>query len=75
MRLGILFAIATTTTLAQVNTASLTGIIKDPSEAAVAVAKVTAVQTETNIKRSTDTDATGSYFFPVLPIGTYTVTV
>jgi Carboxypeptidase regulatory-like domain/TonB-dependent Receptor Plug Domain/TonB dependent receptor len=75
MRLGLFFVITASTLLAQLNTASLTGIIKDPSESVVSVAKVTARQNETNIQRSTETDSTGTYFFPVLPIGTYTVTV
>ncbi len=48
--------------LAQVNTASLTGLAKDPSEAVIPNAKVTATHTATGVERSTVTDATGYYF-------------
>ncbi|PWU06752.1 MAG: TonB-dependent receptor [Terriglobia bacterium] len=75
MRLGIVFAIATTHLLAQINTASLTGLVQDPSQSAVANAKVTITQKETGVQRTVMTDQSGSYFFPVLPIGGYDITV
>jgi hypothetical protein len=63
------------TLAAQVNTASLTGVVKDTSEAAIAKAKVTATSKETGVQRSTETDAVGNYFFPILPVGDYEVSV
>src|SRR5947208_15920511 len=75
MRLAILLAITSARLVAQLNTASLTGLIKDPTESVIAAAKVTATQVETNIQRTTETDSAGIYLFPVLPIGSYTITV
>jgi hypothetical protein len=75
MRFVLLITLVTATALAQVNTASLTGIIKDSSEAAVVGAKVTAIHKATNIQRATLTDETGNFFFPVLPVGAYEVSV
>src|SRR5437762_3047204 len=75
VRMGILLAAAAASVLAQVNSASLTGLVKDSSEAAVARAKVNATQKSTNIQRSAETDATGNYFFPILPVGDYDITV
>ena len=59
---------------AQVNTASLTGLVRDASDAVVPGATVMARHKETNIDRSTKTDENGYYFFPSLPVGSYTIT-
>src|SRR6266545_4948150 len=61
--------------IAQVNTASLTGLVQDPTDAVIAGAKVTARSKATNIERVATTDAIGCYFFPSLPVGEYTITV
>ena len=74
-RFGIIVCAAATALFSQVNTASLTGLIKDPSEAAVANAKVTVTQKSTGVQRTATTDTSGSYFFPVLPVGIYDLTV
>jgi hypothetical protein len=58
---------------AQVN-ASLTGLVKDPSDAVLANVKVTARHKATNVERSASTDSSGYYLFPALPVGEYTVT-
>src|SRR5260221_11633779 len=63
------------TLAAQVNTASLTGSVKDASEAAVAKAKITAAHTATGVQRVTESDSAGAYFFPILPVGEYEVSV
>ncbi len=73
-RIALVFALAGCL-CAQVNTASLTGIVKDATDAAVAKARVTVVQKETNIRRTAETDGVGNYFFPVLPVGAYEVIV
>jgi len=61
--------------VAQVDSASLAGLVTDPSHAAVQGAKVDAANQATGVKRSTVTDASGYYTFPSLPIGSYRVTV
>src|SRR3981189_1116700 len=61
--------------LAQVNDASLTGLITDQSQAAVANATVTAQNQAMNFTQVARTDASGYYSFLALPIGTYVVTV
>src|SRR5689334_7168554 len=60
---------------AQVNNASLTGLVADPSGAAVSDAKVTAVNTATGLERSVATTSDGYYTFATLPVGTYKVSV
>jgi outer membrane receptor protein involved in Fe transport len=60
---------------AQVQNASLTGLVTDPSGAVVAGAAVTAKNKGTNVETTQRTDLSGYYLFPSLPIGVYTVTV
>lgn len=60
---------------AQVSTATLTGLITDPSGAIVPSARVTARSRATNLERTSQTDTSGYYFFPVLPVGAYEVSV
>jgi hypothetical protein len=60
---------------AQVDTASLTGLVTDPSRAVVANAEVTARNTATNIEYSAATAESGFYRFASLPAGSYTITV
>jgi hypothetical protein len=59
----------------QENTGSIQGVVKDSSGAVIPDAKVTA--SGTNLIRPIDikTDSAGSYTFPKLPVGTYTITV
>ena len=59
----------------QLDRASLSGTITDPSGAVVPGAKVTALQTSTQALLSTVTNDSGVYNFIGLPIGDYTVTV
>ncbi len=60
---------------AQINTASLTGVVLDGSNAAAAGAKVTAVNLATNVSQSVTTDGAGNYIFVSLPIGAYNISV
>lgn len=55
--------------------ASLTGIVNDPSHAAVSNARVTARNKSTNGSQEVTTDGSGSYFFLSMPIGLYVITV
>jgi hypothetical protein len=61
--------------LAQVNTASLTGLVSDAKQAVLPKASVTLKNTATNVEISTTTDNSGYYSFPSLPVGTYSLTV
>src|ERR1022692_101877 len=49
------------------------GTVMDPSGAVVPNAKITATQTSTGIARSTVTNSDGIYSFPMLSVGSYTV--
>jgi outer membrane receptor protein involved in Fe transport len=61
--------------MAQVNTASLTGLVTDQSNAAAAHVQVTVSSEATGYSRSVETDATGYYSFPELPIGAYSIKI
>jgi len=50
------------------------GTVTDPSGAAVARVKVEVVNNGTGYRRTAETDESGFYRFPLLPLGTYTVT-
>jgi len=57
-------------------TGAITGSVQDPSGAYVAGADVRITNQETGaLVRSVKTDANGSFTAPLLPVGTYTVTV
>ena len=60
---------------AQVNTADLSGIVTDPTGAALAHAHIAIVNGATGYTRSLETDNAGAYSFQDLPIGEYKVTV
>ena len=60
---------------AQVNTASLSGIVTDPSGAAVPNVTVTVTNISTGYVRTVTTDNAGYYTFQNLPIGEYTARV
>lgn len=61
--------------LPQVSTASLTGLITDPSGGVVVSAAVTARNRATNVTYSSSTDGSGYYVFASLPVGTYDLSV
>lgn len=54
---------------------TILGNIKDPSGAVVAGAQVSATNTRTNIKKTTQTDKNGNFQFPDLLPGTYDIEV
>src|SRR5437016_4557117 len=60
---------------AQVNTASLTGLVTDPQGAVVPGAVVKVKNQATNVETSVTTDSSGYYTFAILPVGAYSVTV
>ena len=60
---------------AQVQNASLTGLVTDPTGAVVRGASVTVKSSTTNTTYAQQTDSSGYYLFPSLPIGAYSVSV
>jgi len=60
---------------AQTATADILGKVFDPANAAVAGAKVTATNLDTNITRETTTDGAGNFRIALLPTGNYEVMV
>ena len=60
---------------AQVNTASVTGLVTDPNRAAIANASVMMKNKSTSVETSSMTDSSGYYTFASLPVGAYTLTV
>ena len=60
---------------AQLSTASLFGIVTDPTGAAIPKASITVTQTETGFSRTLDSKADGAYRADFLPVGPYTVVV
>jgi hypothetical protein len=56
-------------------TGTLSGTVKDPSGSVIPGAKVTATLQETQVTRTTTTDASGDYTFAAAPVGHYTISV
>ena len=61
--------------MGQGQNASLTGLVTDPSGAVIAGAAVTMKNGDTNGVYTQQTNSSGHYLFPSLPIGVYSVTV
>jgi hypothetical protein len=55
--------------------ATLSGVVTDPSGAAVSAAEVTAKNVDTGVARTTPTDPAGRYQFFAVPLGAYEVRV
>jgi hypothetical protein len=70
-----LFLAMMTTALAQTYTATVTGTVSDAQGAAVAGAKVTAVNQGTKLEYNAQTSDSGVYTIPFLPIGDYVISV
>lgn len=58
-----------------INFASISGRVTDPSGQVVENAKVIAVQSETKLAQSANTDAEGRFRFPYLRVGRYELTI
>ena len=61
--------------IAQINTASLTGLVTDSSGAVVPDASVTLTNTDTNVSQTAATSNVGYYVFPVVQVGHYSLKV
>jgi hypothetical protein len=73
MRLAILF-LCVNSLFAQLDRATLTGTVTDPSGAAVPSAKITIQQSATGARFETTTNEAGQFTRPNLPIGEYQIT-
>ena len=71
-RILVLFLLAALCVQAQVS-ASISGIVTDPSGAVVSGAAVTATDTDTGLARDAVTDSAGHYQLFALPLGQYEV--
>src|ERR1051326_2135090 len=67
----LVLSLASATAGAQVQTAQISGTIKDPSGAVLPGVQITATQTATGAKRSALSNEAGTYVLPSLPIGPY----
>jgi Carboxypeptidase regulatory-like domain/TonB dependent receptor len=61
--------------LAQVDRATLSGTVSDPSGANIGSAKVSLESSSTGFRRETLTSGIGAYQLPGLPVGAYTVSI
>lgn len=59
----------------QMNTAEISGIVKDPSGATVSSATIEAIETGTQLKYTAESNASGEYLLSRLPVGEYKLTV
>lgn len=60
---------------AGIDTGSITGTVKDPSQALVAGASCTLTNQATGLSQRAVSTSAGAYSFPLVPIGTYTLKV
>jgi len=74
IRIAILLYLSATTAFSQV-TASLSGVITDPTGASVPSARVALTNTDTSVRRDALSNEAGLYQFPLLQPGTYSLTV
>ncbi len=73
--LALIVVLAPAPACAQEVTATISGIVTDPSNASVVGAKVTAKDMDRGTTASTTTNGDGFYNFPRLPVGRYEVRV
>src|ERR1700682_2438457 len=73
----VAFVVACVTPGAQAQTlyGSVVGVVTDPTGAAIPRAHVALSNSQTNLKRETDTDDAGRYTIPTLPEGAYDVAI
>ncbi len=73
--LFMLFSFLSLQSFAQTTSTAILGTVTDAAGAVVANAKVTVTNNGTGVSRTVTTASTGDYSFPLLDVGTYTVTV
>jgi len=72
---AIFLAFLPVLTFAQMNTADVSGTVKDQAGGVIPLATVAAVNSATHLKFSAATNGSGEYLLPQLPIGDYALTV
>jgi Carboxypeptidase regulatory-like domain len=70
---ALVFAITGSIALGQQITGTIVGTVKDPQDAVVSTATVTATNLDTGYSRSTKANGYGEYRIDLLPVGRYTV--
>jgi hypothetical protein len=65
--------LALTPAVAQSTTQAIQGLVTDTTGAVVAGAKITITNIQTGITRTVETNQTGNYNFPLVPVGNYNV--
>lgn len=73
--LFMIFSFLSLQSFAQTTSTAILGTVTDAAGAVVANAKVTVTNNGTGVSRTVTTASTGDYSFPLLDVGTYTVTV
>jgi hypothetical protein len=71
----VMITLQTLCALGQINTATLSGSVKDSTGAFIAGASVAVVQTDTGTTRNVQTNADGIFTVPLLQPGVYSVTI
>jgi len=71
----VLFACSLPVGLLAQDTASITGMVTDPTGAAIAKAQVTVKNPDRGINRVTSTNGDGNYLISAVPPGTYTLSI
>src|SRR5437773_7170012 len=71
----ILFLVTLASAQSEIGGATLNGTVIDPSGAAVAGAKVTAINTGTGLARETTSTSAGLFALSALPVGNYDLTI
>jgi hypothetical protein len=69
------FLLPAAAVFAQMNTAEITGVVKDPSGEVIAGAVVVAQNAATRLRFTAVTNNTGEYLLAQLPVGEYSLTV
>jgi len=67
----LLLVFSSTGLRAQSTNGSLSGRVTDPSKSSIGDAKIAAINAETNVRYEATTNASGEYYLPNLPPGTY----
>src|SRR6202167_6782534 len=71
--LSLLLLFLAGTASAQVSTASINGVIRDPSGAVIPGASIVLTNVDTSVERTSTTNEAGAYGFVSIPPGNYTI--
>jgi Carboxypeptidase regulatory-like domain/TonB-dependent Receptor Plug Domain len=69
------FFLSGTSVLGQMNTAELSGVVNDPSGAMVANATIEAIEGNTQLRFTSESNTSGEFLIANLPVGTYKLKV